>query len=95
MAKDHSGTKASDEPGRIDGMPSIDLSDRESLDARTWQELPAGVSWTPERMEINGRKGRRVICVLAQDHFHYRIYDLDSSTETLATGTERSDEIMS
>ena len=28
-------------------------------------------------MDINGRQGKRAICVLAQDALHYRIYDLD------------------
>lgn len=41
--------------------------------------FPAGANWTPERICINGRKGRRAVCVLAQDHLHYRIFDLDSS----------------
>ena len=44
-------------------------------------EFPAGVSWAPERIEVNGRKGRRVVCVFAQDRFHYRVYDLDGAAE--------------
>ena len=40
--------------------------------------FPKGPAWTPERIEINGRKGRRAMCVLAEDTLHYRIYDLDS-----------------
>lgn len=39
-----------------------------------------GPMWIPESIEINGRKGRRAICVLAQDRLRYRVYDLDSST---------------
>ena len=49
-------------------------------------------------MEINGRKGRRVICVLAHDRVHYRVYDLDSSSggeKVQDTRTEGSDEVMS
>lgn len=77
---------------------SIDLSRPDVASAYMWQEFPDGVSWTPERMEVNGRKGRRVICVLAQDRFHYRVYDLDGSSsggEVQDTRTEGSDEVMS
>ena len=80
---------------RADIIPSIDLADPEQLMAYTWLEFPPGVSWTPQRMEINGRKGRRVICIVAQDNFHYRVYDLDSVTESQDLGPEGSDELMS
>ena len=60
---------------------TVDLSDSDVASVYTWQECPDGVSWTPERMEINGRKGRRAICLLAQDRFRYRVYDLDSSLD--------------
>lgn len=76
-------------------IPSIDLADPEHLRTYTWLEFPSGVSWTPKRMEVNGRKGRRVICIVAQDNFHYRVYDLDSATETQDLGPEGSDELMS
>jgi anaphase-promoting complex subunit 4 len=39
------------------------------------------LEWAPERIEINGRKGRRIICVLAKDKTNYRIYDIDSVDE--------------
>lgn len=79
-----------------DDHSGLDLSDPAVANACTWRELPEGVSWTPERMEVNGRKGRRAICVLARDGFHYRVYDLDSSLggEQNAV-TDSSDEIMS
>lgn len=86
---------------RMDGNhdhSSIDLSSPDVASAYTWQDFRGGVSWAPERMEVNGRKGRRVICVLAQDRFHYRVHDLDSSPggekfrETKADG---GDEVMS
>ena len=84
--------------GGNDDQSSIDLAGPNVASAYTWQELREGISWTPERIEINGRKGRRVICVLAQDRFHYRVYDLDSSSggeEYQDTRTEGSDEVMS
>lgn len=86
-----------DSVGEVGGCPQIDLSDAERCRLCTWREFPAGVSWVPERLEVNGRKGRRVICVLAQDNLHYRIYDLDSSSSAEGVGdvrTEQSDEIM-
>ena len=46
-----------------------------------WVEFDRGVSWTPQRLEVNGRKGRRAVCVLAEDLFHYRVYDLDARSE--------------
>ena len=32
----------------------------------------------PRKLEVNGRKGRRVVCVLDQDGMRYEIFDLDS-----------------
>ena len=75
-------------------VPTIDLSDPEQLRSYTWHEYPSGVSWAPERLEVNGTKGRRVICVLAQDRFHYRIYDLDSYPSLKDANSDGSDEIM-
>ena len=80
---------------RANILPSIDLADPQHLRTYTWLEFPPGVSWTPARMEVNGRKGRRVLCIVAQDNFHYRVYDLDSATEPQELGPEESDELMS
>ena len=46
--------------------------------SKPWLKFGGGVSWTPKRLEVNGRKGRRVVCVFAEDRFHYRVYDLDA-----------------
>lgn len=32
----------------------------------------------PHKLVVNGRKGRRVLVVLAQDGKHYRVLDLES-----------------
>ena len=80
-----------------DDHSSIDLSGPDVASEYTWREFPEGVSWTPEKMGVNGRKGRRAICVLARDRFHYRVYELDSSSGgegVQDTGTDGSDEIM-
>lgn len=55
--------------------------------------FPKGLSWTPERLEVNGRKGRRVVCVVAQDKIHYRIFDLDTPqvSSSADDGGERDD----
>lgn len=77
-------------------LSEMDLSNAEQCRTCTWHEFPTGVSWTPERIEVNGRKGRRAICVLAQDRFHYRIFDLDSPSggdATEETATEGSDDM--
>ena len=80
-----------------DDHSSIHLPGPDIASEYTWLEFPEGVSWTPERIEVNGRKGRRAICVLAQDRFHYRVYDLDiplGGDEIRDVGTDDSDAIM-
>lgn len=57
---------------------SIDLRNPKEVAARTIHKFPAGKAWAPQRMEINGRKGRRILCVLAEDNLHYRQYAIDS-----------------
>ncbi|KAL8822002.1 MAG: hypothetical protein Q9223_000082 [Gallowayella weberi] len=44
----------------------------------TMHQFPAGKIWTPQSLEINGRKGRRMACILAEDKLHYRQFDIDS-----------------
>ncbi|KAL8831838.1 MAG: hypothetical protein Q9191_000627 [Dirinaria sp. TL-2023a] len=61
--------------------------------------FPAGATWAPERLQIGGRKGRRAVCVLAQDKLRYRVYDLhssitDSGEEALPTDLGSEDAIM-
>ena len=63
-----------------DSTPEIHTVDLEQSSHLIRHSFPSGPTWTPKRMEINGRKGRRAICVLAKDSLHYRIYDLDSMT---------------
>ena len=75
----------------------VDLADPKTCRVRTWLEFPEGISWAPESLVVNGRKGRRVIGVLAQDKLRYRIFDLDSSSDASNTedaGTDGSDEAM-
>lgn len=60
---------------------STDFTDPEQADTHLWLRLPTGIGWRPDRLEVNGRKGRRVVCVFAEDKFHYRIFDLDGTDE--------------
>ncbi|KAI9766935.1 MAG: hypothetical protein M1840_006232 [Geoglossum simile] len=48
--------------------------------------------FVPERLEVNGRKGRRVVCVLGRDRLHYRVFDLDGGGDVGEVGAE-ADEV--
>ena len=56
----------------------LDLSNAETMKHYVKHTFPEGPSWTPERLEVNGRKGRRAVCVVAEDRIHYRIFDIDT-----------------
>ena len=59
--------------------------------------FPADPSWAPISIEINGRKGRRAVCVLTEDRLRYRIFDLDSPlsiNETLSKDGEEEDAMV-
>lgn len=59
----------------------VSLSVEENGSPHVRHTFPKGLEWAPEKIEINGRKGRRIICVLAKDKVNYRIYDIDSGRE--------------
>lgn len=56
--------------------------------------LPAKVKHTfdhkdrfiPDVMDVNGRKGRRVVCVLGKDSRAYKVFDLDPLGDLGAEG---------
>lgn len=54
-----------------------DLSRHTELQPYIRHTFAASDRFKPSRLEINGRKDRRVICVLAEDLRYYRIFDLD------------------
>lgn len=64
---------------RDDIFPNVDDSSENRIQIR--HTFPHGSEWAPEKIEINGRKGRRIICVLAKDKINYRIYDMDTANE--------------
>lgn len=45
----------------------------------------------PGSLEVNGRKGRRVICIISQDRLRYVLFDLDSSHEEDTDGDDEAD----
>ncbi len=78
----------------------IDLRRLSDVSVHTVHRFPPGRMWTPRSLEINGRKGRRMICVLAEDKLHYRQFDVDSpdavhNTTSGGDGTEDLDATMS
>jgi anaphase-promoting complex subunit 4 len=61
----------------------------------TKHEFTDGPSSAPERLAVNGRKGRRAVCIAAEDGIHYRVFDIDSAEDADdqdAAQTEESDE---
>ena len=44
--------------------------------------------FTPAKLVVNGRKGRRVIVVLAKDGKHYRVLDMDYPNQQEEEETE-------
>ena len=56
----------------------LDNTERKAVGGFTWHTFPSSASSAPEKLEINGRKGRRVVCVVTKDKLHYRVFDIDS-----------------
>ena len=55
----------------------MDLSRTDTMKRYIQHTFHSGPSSAPESIEVNGRKGRRAICVVTEDRTHYRIFDLD------------------
>ncbi|KAI9721737.1 MAG: hypothetical protein M1812_002072 [Candelaria pacifica] len=60
--------------------PLLDLRDSEGMRHYLQHSFPPNETWTPERLEVNGRRGRRALCVLGADRIHYKIFDLDGGS---------------
>lgn len=82
MNEKNSISKASNSRSPLETHQNDLLSRSALLDQNTWHILPTGISWAPEKIEVNGRPGRRAACLLAQDRLHYRVYDLDNLPDT-------------
>ena len=67
----------------ISGLSSagalLDLSDSERMSACIRHSFPPDPLKKAMKLEVNGRKGRRVVCVLYDDLTSYAVYDIDSS----------------
>lgn len=48
--------------------------------------------FTPLKLVVNGRKGRRVVVVLGSDRKHYRVLDLDYRREGRGVGVSSGSE---
>ncbi len=68
----------------------LGLQDAEALLHYLQHSFKPDDIWTPERLEVNGRRGRRAVCVLGTDRIHYKIFDLDS----VSNKEDESDEGM-
>jgi len=83
--------KDADSAHQPSGDAYLDLSEPEELTRYIQHTFPDGPSWTPQRLEVNGRKGRRAACVVAEDRIHYRIFDVDAPIEEAEVGEEGQD----
>lgn len=82
--EDEAGVRASAAAAAL----NLDISDEKILNQLLQHKFPEGVAWTPERIDINGRKARRGICVVAKDMVNYRVLDLDSLHEKMDVAEE-------
>ena len=57
-------------------MPMLDLSSSGSLSSFIVHTFRSEV-WQAGSLEVNGRKGRRALCVVSQDRLRYLLLDLD------------------
>ncbi|EKG12239.1 hypothetical protein MPH_10646 [Macrophomina phaseolina MS6] len=57
--------------------------------------FPASERFTPLKIDVNGRKDRRVVCVLSDDLKHYKIYDLDYESGKEGEADTTVDTVMS
>ena len=62
------------------GAAHLDLSNEGEIKQYIQHTFPDGPSWTPQRLEVNGRKGRRAACVVPEDRIRYRIFDIEALT---------------
>ena len=56
--------------------PGLDLSSSEPLSSFAVHMFKSEV-WQPGSLEVNGRKGRRALCVISKDKLRYLVLDLD------------------
>ena len=64
-------------PDAFDSATTQKLSSAE-LNGRYGCHHFAGDTFRASTLEVNGRKGRRVVCVVSEDGLQFKTYDLDS-----------------
>lgn len=75
--------RVAERDGRMSAERSgINLRNEKDVAALIVQTFPAGTAWMPQRLEINGRRGRRTICVLAENKLQYRQFAIDELYKT-------------
>lgn len=78
--------------GRADEARHVlDLSTPERLRSYVKHVFPARERFVPVRLEVNGRKDRRVVCVLGEDLRHYKVFDLDYQKNEVVARREESE----
>ncbi|KAL8943883.1 MAG: hypothetical protein Q9216_000777 [Gyalolechia sp. 2 TL-2023] len=83
------------DPGSIPQRTGIDLTDPNDVTIHTMHRFPTGKMWIPQRLETNGQRGMRTICVVAEDRVHVRQFDIDIREEANAAGRSEADVAMS
>lgn len=58
---------------------TVDLNDLEGDGGFICHTFPQDEGVEPVMLEVNGRKGRRVVCVLYADGMRYSVFDMDSA----------------
>ncbi|KAL8838983.1 MAG: hypothetical protein Q9170_001913 [Blastenia crenularia] len=64
------------------GNCEIDLTNPNDMAMYTVHRFAMGKAWAPRRLEVNSRKGRRIMAILAEDNVHYRLFDIDGNQES-------------
>jgi anaphase-promoting complex subunit 4 len=59
----------------------MDLSDQTRHANFILHTFPPQQNMEPMTLQINGKKGRRVVCVLYSDGLRYSVFDLDSVSD--------------
>jgi len=77
----------------VDRAIELDLSQEENWKQYLQHTFPEDQSWIPERLEVNGRTGRRAVCIIAEDRMRYRIYDIDAVKRNAEVEVEGRDDV--
>lgn len=78
-------------PGRLSGQLETAQSQRQDGAMHPLHVFAANSRFKPERIEINGRKDRRLIWVLGNESRQYKVFDLDNQAEeVIETASDKS-----